>query len=374
MVTIRLSSSVSKSISVVSDCKPFQFFGQDSFFVGPLQFRSIPAMVCVEHPTTGKGGTGLKKQREPQFIYTYNCNEDELSLCRMEMRSFFGQHSPSHIFKSPKRFDPDRSPFMKERIEVIWQGADLSEIADHMGDLQVHGQTFKVVFVKRNDLVPSEKVEYEQQRDIERELGSRIQGTVDVKKPDRIFGIVTLEGRWYFGRYERNRAIWLRHVKKPRPYSIALPARIARAVANIAVPDPAGTKAIDPCCGTGTVLIEALSMGIDMTGRDMNPLVTGGARENLAFFGLAGEVVLGPISEVSAHYHAAVIDLPYNHMSKITPESQLSILRHARRIADRVIVISIEPIDAMLTNAGFTIEDRCVVNKGYFARHIMVCL
>ncbi|GAA3334615.1 hypothetical protein GCM10020331_103270 [Ectobacillus funiculus] len=75
--------------------------------------------------------------------------------------------------------------------------------------------------------------------------------------------------------------------KKPHSYSTSLSTRVARAVANIAVPDPTGIKAIDPCCGIGTVLVEALSMGINIVGSDINPLVLPGARENIAHFWLS---------------------------------------------------------------------------------------
>jgi tRNA G10 N-methylase Trm11 len=200
-----------------------------------------------------------------------------------------------------------------------------------------------------------------------------MKGKADVRHPDRQFGIVAMGGRWYFGHYERSKSVWLHHIKKPRSYSIALPTRIARAIANIAVPRPPGIRAIDPCCGIGTVLVEALSMGIDIVGRDINPLVVRGARENMAHFGLAGHVELGSIADITASYDAAIVDMPYNLVSRITPEEQLFILRHARRIAHRAVIVSIEPIDDMIENAGFIIADRCVARKGSFSRHIMVC-
>src|SRR5699024_12707447 len=77
---------------------------------------------------------------------------------------------------------------------------------------------------------------------------------------------------------------------------------MARAIANIAVPYPNGVTAIDPCCGIGNVLVEALSMEIDIVGRDINPLVTRGSRENIAYFGYTCDVTTGPIADVTDHY------------------------------------------------------------------------
>jgi tRNA G10 N-methylase Trm11 len=316
----------------------------------------------------------LSTSKKTPFIYTFACREDELSLCHLEMRAFFGVEAPANIMKSIVAINPSRSPFIKERVEVMYQGDSLTEVLRQVEAIQLFDATFKVIFVKLNDLAPEHKISYGEQRAIERELGIHITGEADVHHPEYVFGIVTLGGRWYFGNYLKNTAVWLHHMKKPRNYSIALTTRLARAAANIAVPHPEGIQAIDPCCGIGTVLVEALSMGIDIIGRDINHFIVRGARENLAHFGLEGEVVVGAIANISAHYDVAIIDMPYNLFSTITTEEQFSILQHARRIASKVIVISIESIDDMIASAGLTIVDRGVAKKGLFSRQVLVCI
>jgi tRNA G10 N-methylase Trm11 len=312
--------------------------------------------------------------RTTAFIYTFACREDELSLCQLETRAFFETKAIDNLLKSTRAIDPSRSPFIKERVEVMYEGDSLPHIYEQVEQLQFPDSTFKVIFVKLNDLDPSAKIEFEERRAIEREIGLHIEGESDVYHPDHVFGIITMEGRWYFGPYLKNTAVWLHHMKKPRNYSIALSTRVARASANIAVPYPEGVKAIDPCCGIGTVLVEALSMGIDIVGRDINPFITRGARENIAHFGYEAEVTLGAIANVSEHYDVAIVDMPYNLFSTTTPEEQLSILEHARRIANKVVVITIEPIDEMIASAGLQIADRGVAKKRQFTRHIIVCV
>jgi tRNA G10 N-methylase Trm11 len=256
----------------------------------------------------------------------------------------------------------------------MYHGDSLLEILAQVEEIQLFDATFKVIFVKINDLDPTDKISYEAQRAIEREMGLHITGEADVHHPEYLFGIVTLGGRWYFGSYLKNKAVWLHHMKKPRSYSIALTTRLARAAANIAVPHPLGIKAIDPWCGIGTVLVEALSMGVDIVGRDINHFIVRGARENLAYFGLEGDVVVGAIANISVSYDVAIVDMPYNLFSTITTEEQLSILQQARRIANKVVVISIESIDEMLSLSGFTIVDRGVAKKGLFSRQVLVCI
>lgn len=310
-----------------------------------------------------------------RFIYTFNAQEGEQALLRLEMRALFGEDTSAGILLSDRDIDVSRSPFVKERVEIVIEGRSVSEIAEQASRLDLGGRTFLIRYLKRNDLAPADKIEYDEQRDIERTVARRMRGLASVREPDVIYAIVPCGGRWFFGVYARNAARWREHMQRPSPYSIALPTRLARAVVNIAAPDedPSARKVIDPCCGIGTTLIEALSIGVPIVGRDINPLVTTGARANIAHFGYSCEVTLGDIAGVTEHYDSAIVDLPYNHVTKITPESQRDILLHARRIADRVVVLSIAPIDEVLAGVGFAIADRCVWSKGTFERHVMLC-
>ncbi|HDR7795481.1 TRM11 family SAM-dependent methyltransferase [Bacillus cereus group sp. MYBK59-1] len=311
--------------------------------------------------------------KTPACIYTYAFREEERALCYLEMRSFFGMESHVNILKSDVKIDPSRSAFMKERVEVMYEGDDLESILKQVEQIDLAGASFKVIFVKINDLVGENKIEYGERRLIERDLGMHIEGEADVRNPERVFGIVPLGGRWYFGHYVESEPVWYHHIKKPHSYSTSLSTRVARSVANIAVPNPEGVRAIDPCCGIGTVVVEALSMGINIVGRDINPLVVLGTRKNIAHFGFEGTVTKGPIEEITENYDVAIIDMPYDLFTHATPEDQLSILSSARRIAKKVVVVTMETMDDMIHEAGFEITDRCITRKGSFTRQILVC-
>ncbi len=308
---------------------------------------------------------------EPIYIYTYGCSPEDEPLCKMEFRALFGEKPVDFVFKSKVEVNPSRSPFIRERIEVLTEGDSLEAIYHKAGNLSFPNQTFKTIFVKTNDL--EDKVSFSHRRKIEREIGLKIQGKADLEKPDIVLGIITCGGKWYIGIYERNEAVWLHHQKKPREYSTALSTRMARAVVNIAVPNPEGVKVIDPCCGIGNVLVEALSMGITICGRDIKPLPAIGARENVAHFGYSCDIKIGAIEDVTDHYDTAIIDLPYNLCHTATTEEQLSILKHANRIADRVVVVTGERIDDMMKEPGLRIQDRCEAKKIGFTREILLC-
>ncbi|WP_234447923.1 TRM11 family SAM-dependent methyltransferase [Viridibacillus soli] len=298
---------------------------------------------------------------------------DEYDLCRMEMRSFFGFDVPSNVLKSTIEIDPSRSPFMKERLDVIYEGESFEQLSDLVEQLDLDESTFKVVCLNTIELDATKKIGHPERRKIEREIGLRIQGEPDLDHPKTIYGVLTIDGKWYFGKLVVSEAIWLQHQHKPHMYSTALSTRVARAVANIAAPHPKGVRVIDPCCGIGTVLVEALSMGIDIEGRDINPRVVLGSRKNIAHFGLVGDVATGPIAEVVDNYDVAIIDMPYNLFTHITADEQLEIVKEARRFTKKIVIVTIDTIDHMIEEAGFEIIDRCIAKKGTFSRQVVVC-
>ncbi|NMH69321.1 RNA methyltransferase [Bacillus sp. RO3] len=303
------------------------------------------------------------------YLYMYSWEENEESLCGLERRALFGQNSESGILESSVKIDPSRSPFIRERIEIICEGESFTDLIDEIKDLETP-DGFKVVFVQNPD---SDRVGFKKLRKIEKEVGLHLKAEADLVNPSSWFGVMDTGSRWVFGTYAKNEAVWLHHVKKPHSYSTALSTRVARAVVNIAAPEPAGIKMIDPCCGIGTVLVEALSMGMDIIGSDRNPLILDGVKENIAHFGLEGDVSLKDINNITDRYDVAVIDLPYNLCSVISEDEQLKMLQSARRIAGKVVIVTLEDVDKHVEKAGFTIMDRCEVSKGRFVRQILVC-
>lgn len=308
-----------------------------------------------------------------QYIYTFVHHPDEHDLCRMEMRAFFGRDTEKNHIISSINIDPSRSPFIQEQLEVWCEGNHLEVIEEAVKKLPIQDSTFKVVCLNKMDLGTTEKIHHFDRRKIERQIGLSLKGEPDLINPELILGLIQIDNHWYFGKYTKSESIWRKHLHKPNSYSTALSTRVARSIVNIAIPQVEGVRAIDPCCGIGTVAVEALSMGIDIVGRDISPLVCFGARENIAHFGYETTITKGPIQEESGHYDVAIVDLPYNIYSHISKEQEFDIIQHARRIADRVLFVSIDPIEESIQKAGFQIIDRSIARKSTFERQILLC-
>src|SRR5690606_1384629 len=125
-----------------------------------------------------------------QFIYTYGYRPEETELFHLETRAFFGQHIEQSYMISPIEIHQDRSPFMREKLQVIYEGDTFSDILAQVEQLDIHNQTFKVIFVKNNDLEDGNKIDYDERRNIERQLGMAIEGEADMREPDIEFGII----------------------------------------------------------------------------------------------------------------------------------------------------------------------------------------
>lgn len=333
-----------------------------------------------------------------EHIYVYACHEDEQALCQLELRTLLGAETMlgARYAVSARRVEPSRSPFLKLRLDVLFEAGSLPELASRVETLTVQGSTFKVAFAETDAAVSTDR-----QREVAREIGRHLRGKAEMRRPEQWFAVTELGGRWLFGHCSYGEAVWLQHQQKPQNYSTALSTRVARAVVNIAVPIVAGTKAIDPCCGIGTVLVEAMSMGIDIVGCDINPLAVRGARVNLEHFGMPNVVsiadmrTLGLVGEESSsptslgrigeqvassptspqvRYDALILDMPYNLCSKLPEDEQLQMLQSARRLAERAVIVTTEQIDPLIAKAGFRIAERCTVNKGNFSRQIIVCI
>ncbi|MEE8187018.1 MAG: DNA methyltransferase [Nitrososphaerales archaeon] len=68
-----------------------------------------------------------------------------------------------------------------------------------------------------------------------------------------------------------------------RPFqesTISMPPRLARILVNL-LSLPSGKKVLDPFCGTGTILMEALTLGMNVSGVDSNLERINGTKENL---------------------------------------------------------------------------------------------
>ena len=148
---------------------------------------------------------------------------------------------------------------------------------------------------------------------------------------------------------------------------------MARALVNIAVGNNLELKLVDPCCGIGTVVIEALSMNIDVNGYEINNNIAQYAQRNLEFFGYNNVITNGDMHRIEEKYDVVIIDIPYGLFKPTTLKEQTDIIKTARKIADKLVIVTFEDMDKYIKGVGFNILDTCYVSKGKFVRYISIC-
>lgn len=308
-----------------------------------------------------------------QYLYSYACQKGEIELSRLEMRTFFNFDVEGNVLISEQKIAPSRSPFMRMRLDIWAQGTTIEQLVEDAKQIQLGERSFKIHALNNSKDSISPQLSRTVRNEMMKKIGYAIDAEPDLENPDVVLGLALYEDIYYLGELVQGEAAWLHHMQKPEMYSTALSTRDARAIVNIAAPYPQGLKVIDPCCGIGTVLVEAMSMGIPIEGRDMNKRVVWGSRINLRHFGYEPNVEIGPIEEASEGYDVAIIDMPYNLFTHISEDLQQSIITNARRIAKRVVIVTIESMDDKIANANLMIIDQAIVKKGTFERHVLVC-
>lgn len=293
----------------------------------------------------------------------------EEALCKLEMRCLFGESPSEKYLFSNSYINPSRSPFIKEMISIIYEEESLEEILNNIIKDKLAYDDFKVCYLRTE----YGDIDYEERLKSLSKIGFVIKGEPEIHNPKVILGVTRICGKWIFGIYEKNDYEWHIHDKKPYSYSNSLSVRVARALVNIAVKNSLEYRLIDPCCGVGTVLLEALSMGIEIVGCELNPSIAENAKKNLKFYGYKDVVTNGDMNEIEEKYDVAIIDLPYGLFTPTTIEEQTAIIKSARRISKKLVIVTFENMDECIANSGFNIIDKSNVCKGKFKRYISVC-
>lgn len=303
------------------------------------------------------------------YLYVINYAEGEESLCQLEMKVLFNQPLGDKWLWSDIAVDPSRSVFIKERLTVYYQANSFEDLYESVKNQPLSYETFKILFLRfKNQELP-----YKERLERLYGIGSLIGGEADMYNPKQLLGLTELNGQWLFGTLEQNCNEWVSHENKPHSYSFSLSVRVSRAVANIAVGHDVTKRIIDPCCGAGTVVLEVLTVGGQIIGNELNPKVAWKAEENLKYYGYENVIQIGDIQDIQEHYDVAILDLPYGHFNPIAPEIQRMIIENARRIADRLVIVTQINMDDILRSVGFEVVDQCEAVKGKFVRYITVC-
>lgn len=298
-------------------------------------------------------------------------------LARLEFEALTGDRAPEFPPRE-EREDPSvhprllwaragvdlaRSAYVAECCRLLARGDTLEEMLAAAVKLGLRMDRFRVHARKERGIAAPGS------QQIERAVADTIAGHPDLSRPAIELIVQASAREWLLGELvSRTANAWLGHEQRPFQYSSALPPRIARAMVNlVAAP---GDRIIDPCCGSGTVLVEAGYMGIEPFGWEINRAVAEQAAANVCHHGQAAWLIVGDGRTARGSWDGAVLDLPYGISSVRRDDVCRGLVARALEVARLVAIVSVADLEPLLAEHGAEILGDATIVKNALRRKV----
>lgn len=297
------------------------------------------------------------------------------------MKSFFilsGDHEElarDELVAISKSYDKDSKSFTDSKLVIITSSVQWQEIARRATFVKIAGNLAGTVeeiselefpktdtFACRVINLSSKKINASA---IEKEVGSLVKEKaccqVSLSDPTLTIYIIITGSKRYVGYAD---VLDNKRLTKAIKYPTELDWKIARCMVNLSSLRE-GEVVCDPFCGTGTILLEAESMGMHSTGIDFDSKMCDFARRNLAINGYDPRVINSTydyILKMRNRIGAIVTDLPYGTASR-------SSTTPAKLIRDFVSIVPSTVRLVMVYKKGIEINDLDNAKKYEIYRH-----
>ena len=239
-----------------------------------------------------------------------------------------------------------RAAYLRFGAVQLAQAATLDALLEEMAGLQIVAEAFRVEIVMLPDGASVSGFA------TMTAVADLIDGDPQLASPLRRFVVVSRQKGFWFGEILAVAdGVWKRHDEKPLRTSSSLPSRLCRAIVNLAVRP--GDVVLNPCCGTGSFLLEAASMGAEAYGIDHNPKMVWMSRKNVSHFGYKASVELGEAREWERRGDVLLADLPYDRNCKTTEANVREIIDSSVSLAPRAVFVAEIDLTVWLNEAGY---------------------
>ncbi len=261
--------------------------------------------------------------------------------------------------------DTRRGAHLKSCCEILFETSSVKELCANISSADIYADGFRVSVVKKPRSLGLDSME------LASEIGRVIGGKPNLSSPRVVFlTVITHEKIWFGRMLSESDGIWNEYNQRPHVTSSSLPARLALAMVNL-VASP-GEHLLDPCCGTGTIVMSAAHYGIHATGYDINPRMVGATTKNLQHYGLKADVQLEDARLIEGKFDAIATDLPYGISLVKDTAATADILTNLRTRAPRAGFIDIRDLSHQLSDSGYKVEKIIPVPKLQLIRRIFI--
>jgi tRNA G10 N-methylase Trm11 len=248
-----------------------------------------------------------------------------------------------------------QAAYLSTGMQSIAHAATLEALTADLIRQSFSADRFRIKFLSFSERVPAHK------QDAILAVADAIHGAPDLNHPQRRFLLIACDNGFYLGEIlTKSLRSYQKHDAKPYRTSSSLPSQLARALVNLAYP---ARSILDPCCGTGSILLEACATGVAAFGIDRNSKMVGMTRRNLLHFGYEAVVQRGDATQCTQTNEAVVTDLPYGRFLKRDENNIKMILRQMAVLAPLGIYVTEQDISTWLKEAGYYKVDVYRVRK-----------
>ncbi len=257
-----------------------------------------------------------------------------------------------------------QAAYVRTGLRRVAQAVTFEELLDMIQRASLNAPDFRIDALQLSGQFPMPEMEAIVA------ASNRIPFHPNLREPRHRFLLAAQAGGFWLGEVLVESAHgYVRHRRKPCHVSSSLDARLARALVNLVALQ--ARSLADPCCGTGSILLESHALGLETYGADANPKMMSMARRNLLHFGHHPQVECADARAWSRTADALVTDLPYGHRLESVDAIIPDILVHARQLAPVAIFVAGDDISHYLAAAGYRdIEVLHVIKHNSFVRYV----
>ncbi len=253
--------------------------------------------------------------------------------------------------------------FVKQGVHLLAQADGLEQLVSHVAELGLHQDEFRIEWLHAGS--PEDR-----RWEATIAIADQIKGRPNLNKPRHRFLLVAEAGGMAFGSVvvEASRS-YRKHDRKPCHTPSSLPSRLARCLVNLVARDV--KSIVDPCCGTGSILLEAAAIGLQARGGDWNPRMVAMSRQNVDTFGYEIQLGCADATDASDTADAVVTDLPYGRGSEISEKVLQQIIAQSRALAPLAVFVAGTDVSQWIINAGYhQVETYRLLKSRGFSRYI----
>ena len=238
-----------------------------------------------------------------------------------------------------------QAAYLSKGVQLIAHGETLQVMIEDLSRLSISADRFRIEFLSLAERESTHK------QDAVLAAADAIHGAPDLSHPRQRFLLVACDIGFYFGEILIKSAhSYQKHNVKPCRTSSSMPSQLARALVNLTYP---ARTILDPCCGTGSILLEACATGVIAYGLDSNPNMVEMTRQNLQHYGYEAVVMCGDAALYTQMIEAVVTDFPYGRLLKRDENNIKMILRQMVALAPLGIYLDEQDISNWLREAGY---------------------